>query len=77
MHEIKDNCMHWDTSFFSTTKPRRYSGSRVNVGKNPEVEQFLFKIKNTWKEKINLYNHNCQHFSHFVKKLAAKDFAVY
>ena len=32
------------------------------------IKNFIDKI-NCWDKKMNLYNHNCQHFSRFVKEL--------
>lgn len=32
------------------------------------IQYFIKEIISKWKSSMNLYNHNCQHFSNFVKK---------
>ena len=36
---------------------------------SPAMDQLLHEVTEKWRSKMNLYIHNCQHFSGFVKKL--------
>jgi hypothetical protein len=44
-----------------------------------QAEDYLFcvalieRVKRKWSTRMNLYHHNCQHFSHFVLNLVTKD----
>ena len=42
-----------------------------NNNEDENIKNFIDKI-NYWDKKMNLYNHNCQHFSKFVKDLYLK-----
>lgn len=43
-----------------------------NNNEDENIKNFIDKI-NCWDKKMNLYNHNCQHFSKFVKELYLKN----
>jgi hypothetical protein len=38
---------------------------------NQSIKNFIYEIK-LWNKDMNLYNHNCQHFSKFIEKLYLK-----
>jgi hypothetical protein len=35
---------------------------------NQIMDDLIQKINGDWAQEMNLYTHNCQHFSHFVSK---------
>lgn len=76
MNEIKDNCMFSDNSFFEDVRFDHHGEGHQRYSKNPAVEEFLHTIKHSWRERINLYLHNCQHFSYYVKRMAAQEFKL-
>lgn len=76
MHEIKDNCMFSDNKFFEDLRFDHHGEGYQRYSKNLIVEEFLHTIKHSWREEINLYLHNCQHFSRYVKRMAKQEFKV-
>ena len=46
----------------------KLSKNIYNKIRNPQIKAIVDKSL-TWPPYMNLYNHNCQHFSHFVKNI--------
>lgn len=78
--------MNADSTFFQriaskfkgiSSMDRQYQTS-VSVKKTgtDDIEQFLYEVSQRWRHNINLYGHNCQHFSRFVKDMAKRDFQL-
>lgn len=76
MREIKDNCMFSDNKFFEDLRFDHHGEGYQRYSKNLIVEEFLHTIKHSWRQDINLYLHNCQHFSHYVKRMAKQEFKL-
>jgi hypothetical protein len=70
--EVKQKCMFADASFFDRTLSKV-----TDQPCSPAIEAFLHHIKDTWNSNINLYLHNCQHFSKFVRRAASERFILF
>jgi hypothetical protein len=40
---------------------------------NSQAKKFIKRIKKKWGSSMNLYTHNCQHFSNFVTDLLKEE----
>lgn len=76
MDEIKHKCMVFDSKFFDDLRIDHTGHEHQKLSKDHVVEMFIHHIKQKWDTRINMYNHNCQHFSHFVLKEAKQQFKL-
>ena len=57
-----------NSTVFSYEKSQQMSNFAISDIKNKELKEFFNKILE-WKTPMNLYTHNCQHFSRFVEDI--------
>ena len=60
----------WD-NMNKVTPEKSFQMTRTvyNTIENTEIKNIIHKSFN-WQHYMNLYNHNCQHFSHYVKNIS-------
>lgn len=74
LDEIKHNCMCWDSRILE--KLRKVVSSEPEID-SAAIERFVVKMKREWREYMNLYYHNCRHFSSFVFRKATEEFNLH
>eukprot|EP01040_Poterioochromonas_malhamensis_P003111 gene3111-3310_t len=74
LDEIKHNCMCWDSRILE--KLRKVVSSEPEID-SAAIERFVVKMKREWREYMNLYYHNCRHFSSFVFRKATEEFDLH
>lgn len=42
----------------------------INGKRSDLIEHIITKIQQNWGTSMNLYTHNCRHFSYYAKKIA-------
>lgn len=76
MQDIKEKCEQSDVLIIDkqriTISPYRGLFKLPNgemPSFSPAMEQLLDEVTAKWRSRMNLYTHNCQHFSGFIRRL--------
>lgn len=75
---LKNNIMCNNLSCFSKNSGRygdiyTVSDFEIDGQRSQYIERVIVRIMGTWRTSMNLYLHNCRHFSYHARKIAYEE----
>lgn len=75
---LKNNIMCNNLSCFSKNSGRygdiyTISDFQIDGHRSQYIERVIVRIMSTWRTSMNLYLHNCRHFSYYARKIAYEE----
>jgi len=75
---VKNNIMCNNLNCFSMNSHRHgdiYTVNDFNIDgpRSQLIERVIVRIMGTWQTSMNLYLHNCRHFSYYARKIAYEE----